>query len=52
MNLDQQTIDWMEEAISRIQYGEVSITLVIHQGRIVSRNKRIEEKEHEDLIKS
>ena len=41
MNLDQQTIDWIEKAISKIQYGEISITFILHQGKVVSRRKKI-----------
>ena len=45
MKLDQNTIEWIENSISGLCYGEVSITFVVHDGQVVSVKKNIEQKE-------
>lgn len=45
MKLETDTIAWIEEAISALCYGEVSITFVVHEGQVVSVKKNIEQKE-------
>ncbi len=45
MKLDQATIEWIENAIYALCFGEVSITFVIHNGQVVSIKKNVEEKQ-------
>ncbi len=45
MKLDQATTEWIENTISGLCYGEVSITFVVHEGQVVSVKKNIEQKE-------
>ncbi len=45
MKLDPEMIEWIENTISGLCYGEVSITFVVHEGQLVSVKKNIEQKE-------
>jgi len=45
MKLDQATIEWIENTIYSLRFGEVSISFVVHDGEVVSIKKNIEEKQ-------
>ena len=45
MKLDRAIIEWIENTIPTLCFGEVSITFVIHDGQVVSVKKNVEEKQ-------
>lgn len=49
VKIDPATLSWLETELQRLEYGEVGIVFVVHDGRIVKRKKILEIKEQEAL---
>jgi len=52
LKIDQESLSWLESQLDKIQYGEVGLIFILHDGRITKRKKILEIKEQEDLTKN
>jgi len=49
LKIDPESLNWLEAQLDKIQYGEVGLIFILHDGRITKRKKILEIKEQEDL---
>ena len=49
--MDPDLIEWIDREIKRLEYGEVGIIFVIHEGRVQRYKKIVEIKEQKTLDK-
>jgi len=52
LKIDPESLNWLETQLDKIQYGEVGLIFILHNGRITKRKKILEIKEQEDLTQN
>lgn len=45
MEIDAELLEWLQNEVDQINYGEVGLILIVHDGQIVRHRKVVEKKE-------